>query len=255
MIERIFDAEKINRIVNHPSVYPWVRGVCEGPIDLGPLLKDNRHVCLMGPLGGCLFTQQSQAIFEVHTQFLPEGRGEKAIATVREALHWMFTRSDALEIWTRCPKGNLAARALARAIGGREEMTVARGWVQDGQIIPATIFSLTLQEWMKTAPGLVETGKWYHAKLDEEYRLAGHAEVPHADDENHDRYVGCAVEMIRGGQPFKGEIFYNRFATMAGYAPIRIISTDPVSINIRDATLEVHGQNFFVSDLHPHTVH
>jgi hypothetical protein len=255
MIERVFDGERINRIVNDPSVYPWVRGVCEGPLDLGPLLSDKRHVCLLGELGGCLFIQQSPGIFEVHTQFLPEGRGEKAIQTVREALHWMFTRTDAVEIWTRCPKGNLGARVLARVIGGREEMTVARGWVQDGKVIPATIFSLTVQEWMKTAPGLIEIGQWYHAKLEEEYRLAGYSEPQHEDDENHDRYVGAAVEMIRGGQPHKGEIFYNRFALMAGYEPLKIVNTDPVTIDIRDATLEMHGKNFFVSELHPHTVH
>jgi hypothetical protein len=255
MIERVFDGEKINRIVNDPSVYPWVRGVCEGPLDLGPLLADKRHVCLVGEFGGCLFTQQSPGIYEVHSQFLPQGRGEHAIKVVREALHWMFTRTDAVEIWTRCPKGNLAARALARAIGGREEMTVARGWVQDGKIIPAAIFSMTVQEWMKTSPDLVEIGAWFHAKLEDEFKLAGYSEPVHDDDPNHNRYVGAAVEMIRGGQPSKGVIFYNRFALMAGYAPISVVGFDPVMINIRDATLEMHGKNFFVSDIHPHTVH
>lgn len=253
MIERIFDGEKINRIVNDPSVYPWVKGACEGPLDLGPLLQDKRHVCLMGEYGGCLFVQQSPGIYEAHSQCLEKGRGEWMVNTVREALHWMFTRTDAVEIWTRCPKGNLAARALARAIHGREEMVVQRGWVQNGQIIPATIFSLTIQEWMKTAPGLVEIGEWYHAKLEDEYRFAGHEEPIHDEDENHNRYVGAAVEMIRGGQPHKGELFYNRFAVMGGYEPIKIVGVDPIQISIRDATLEMHGKNFFVSELH--TVH
>lgn len=255
MIERVFDGEKINRIVNDPSVYPWVRGPCEGPLDLGPLLQDRRHVCLMGELGGCLFTQQSPGIYEVHSQFLPKGRGEWAMNVVREALHWMFTRTDAVEIWTRCPRGNLGARVLAKAIGGREEITVPRGWVQDGKVIPATIYSLTIQEWMKTAPGLEEIGNWFHHKLEEEYRIAGYAEPVHEDDPGHNRYVGAAVEMIRGGQPLKGEIFYNRFAAMSGYQPIKIVNTDPVQIDIRDAVLEMHGKNFFVSSLSSHTVH
>jgi hypothetical protein len=255
MIERIFDGEKINHIVNDPSVYPWVKGNCEGPLDLGPLLKDNRHVALMGNLGGCVFAQHSQGIYEAHSQFLPEGRGEKALETVREALHWMFTRSDAVEIWTRAPKGNLAARALAKAIGGREDMTVKNGWVQDGEVIPATIFSLTIQDWMRTAPNLVEVGEWFHAKLEDEYRLKGYVEPVHVDDPNHNRYVGAAVEMIRGGQPYKGMIFYNRFAVMAGYEPINVIGTDPVTIDIRDAVLEMHGQNFFVASLRSQTKH
>lgn len=245
MIERVFDGEKINRIVNDPSVYPWVRGVCEGPLDLGPLLSDKRHICLMGEFGGCLFTQQSPGIYEVHSQFLPQGRGEQAINTVREALHWMYTRTDAVEIWTRCPKGNLGARALARAIGGREEMTVARGWVQDGKIITAAIFSLTIQEWMKTAPMLVEAGHWFHERLEEEWKFLGIQEPFHEDDESHNRFVGACVEMIRNGQPHKGAIFYNRVAAMEGKLPIRIIGLDPIVVDIGHLALEVHGQNFF----------
>lgn len=255
MIERIFDGEKINAIVNHPSVYPFVHGNHEGPLDLGPLLRNHDHVCLADSLGGCLFQQHSQGIYEAHSQFLPEGRGERALSTVREALHWMFTRTGAVEIWTRCPKGNLAARALARAIGGRDEMTVKNGWLQDGEIIPATIFSLTIQEWMKSAPGLVDVGEWFHAKLEDEYRLKGYHEPVHDDDSNHNRYVGAAVEMIRGGQPYKGMIFYNRFAVMAGYEPINVVGTDPVTIDIRDAVLEMHGRNFFVASLRSPTRH
>lgn len=245
MIERIFDGEKINRVVNDPSVYPWVKGICEGPLDLGPLLKDPRHVCLMNAHGGCLFTQESAGIYQVHTQFLPEGRGAKAIEAVHEALHWMFTRTDAVEIWTRCPKGNLGARALARAIGGRQEMVVKQGWVHDGNLIPAAIFSLTIQEWMKTAPGLVEVGQWFHERLEEEWKVIGFVEPSHENDETHNRFVGACVEMIRNGQPHKGAIFYNRVAAMEGKLPIRVVGVDPVVIDIGHVCLEVHGKNFF----------
>jgi len=245
MIERIFDGERINRIVNDPSVYPWVRGICEGPLDLGPLLRDSRHVCLMDEFGGCLFTQQQPGIYEAHTQILPQGRGAWAMRMVREALHYIFTRTDAVEIWTRCPKGNLGARALARAIGGREEMIVSQGWVQDGKIIPATIYSLTIQEWMKTAPDLVEVGRWFHRRIEEELRFLGFEEPFHEDDENHNRFVGASVEMVRGGQPHKAAIFYNRVAAMDGKLPIRVVSLDPVVIDIGQVCLEVHGKNFF----------
>lgn len=255
MIERIFDGETINRIVNDPSVYPWVRGACEGHLDLSPLLKDERHVCLMDRFGGCLFTQQSPGLYEVHTQFLPEGRGAKALSVVHEALRYMFTRTDAVEIWTRCPKGNLAARALSRAIGGREEMIVKQGWVQDGKVIPAAIFSLTIQEWMKTAPGLVEVGKWFHERLEEEWHLLGLTEAFHEDDDSHNRFVGACVEMVRSGQPHKGAIFYNRVAAMEGKHPIRVIGIDPVVIDIGQVCLEVHGRNFFAVQPLSSTVH
>ena len=209
----------------------------------------------MGEFGGCIFVQQQGGIYEAHTVVLPQGRGEWAVTTVREALHWMFTRTDAIEIWTRCPKGNLGARALARAIGGQEEMTVRNGWVKDNEIIPAAIFSLHIQNWMKSAPNLESVGHWFHEQLKEEYKLKGFNEQIHPDDNVHDRYVGGVVEMIRNGQPNKGIIFYNRFAAMAGYEPIKLISTDPVTVDIRDAVLELHGRNFFVSSVASQTKH
>jgi hypothetical protein len=254
-IERITDAARLNAVVNDPSVYPWVRGTAEGPLDLGGIIADPRHVALMGAHGGCLFVHHQPGIFECHTQVLESGRGPWTLDMVRSALHWMFTRTDAVEIWTRCPKGNLGARALARAIGGQLEFMTPRGWVMDGAIIPASIFSLRIQDWMRDAAGLVDVGKWFHRCLDREFARAGRADDVHGDDEIHDRYVGAAVEMIRGGQPYKGAVFYNRFADMAGYERVKILGTDPVVVDIRNAVLEVHGQNFFLVSSSGSSVH
>jgi len=74
-IERITDAARLNAVVNDPSVYPWVRGTAEGPLDLGGIIADPRHVALMGAHGGCLFVHHQPGIFEAHTQVLESGRG------------------------------------------------------------------------------------------------------------------------------------------------------------------------------------
>mgnify|MGYP003654839164 CR=1 FL=1 len=44
--------------------------------------------------------------------------------------------------------------------------------------------------------------------------------VDHEDDAVHDRYVGAAISMIRCGNADKAETVYNKWALMAGYAPI-----------------------------------
>ena len=64
-------------------------------------------------------------------------RGEWALACVQACLHFLFTRTEAIEIMTRCPHGNLAAKALARAIHGSFEFTNSAGWVKGGKPIPA----------------------------------------------------------------------------------------------------------------------
>jgi len=35
---------------------------------------------------------------------------------------WLFTHTDAMEVVARCPKGNLAAKALARAVGSASSL-------------------------------------------------------------------------------------------------------------------------------------
>lgn len=247
-IERHTSAHALNRIINDPSIYPSVKGYAEGRLDLSAAVGNPNNVLLMGEHGGVLFTMHQPGLYEAHTQILPEGRGRWGLLMVRACLHWMFSQTDAIEIITRAPRGNLAALALARAVGGVEEFTVKAGWVIDNDPVPTAILSLSAQGWMRTAPGLVERGEWFHRRLEEEYARLGKVEQQHADDAAHDRFVGAACEMFLGGQPFKAAIFYNRFAVMAGYAQCALLSVDPLLIDIRDSVLAVKAGNFEVAE-------
>lgn len=247
-IERVFEASRLNHIANDPGVYPWVAGALQGPIDLSLVAADPSNVALLWSHGACVFRRHQVGLYEVHTMVLPAGRGARTIDCVRECLHWMFCHTDAVEIWTRAPRGNLGARALAKSIGGTLEFTAERGWIKDEIVVPAAIFALKIQDWMRDAPELPAFGAEFHMKLEDEYRRLGKSEPVHPDDAIHDRYVGAAVEMIRGGQPFKAQIFFNRWAHMAAYQEMRIVGTDPVMVDIHDAVLEVHGGSFFVAE-------
>jgi hypothetical protein len=246
-IRRETHAHDINRIVNHPAVYPQIRAYTMGRIDYGPAIANPANVMLMGEHGGVLFVRHQPGVYETHTQVLPEGRGKWTLSMVRAALHWMFTRTDAVEIMTRVPRGNLGALALVRAIGGVHEFTNPRGWVQDGDPVPAAVYALRIQDWARKAPGLQERGKWFHDQLVSEYaRLGVTKHEQHDDDDVHDRYVGLAAEMMMGGQPIKGAIFYNRWAVMADYQPISIVSLSPLTVDIRDAILCVRENSFWM---------
>ena len=239
------DAKRLNEIVNHPEVFPWVGFGGKGPLDLSDAIANDEDViCLLGTYGGVLFHRLQPGLFEAHTQMLPEGRGEWALACVQSCLHFLFTRTEAVEILTRCPQGNLPAKALARAIHGRHEFTNAAGWVKDGKPIPAEIYGLRLQDWLRTAPGLVERGQWFHARLDAEMVRIGIDTPNHADDTEHDRQVGLACEMMIGGMPGKAAVFYNRWSALAGYAPLQILSLNPLEVDIQSARLVVSGGDF-----------
>lgn len=246
MIERQTDAHNLNRVANDPSVYPWVKGHAVGRLDLSPIVANPANVLLMGEHGGVLFAQHQPGYYEAHTQVMPAGRGAWTLRMVRAALHWMFTRTDAIEIVTKVPQGNAAALGLVRAIHGVYEFTSPHGWVYQNDPVPAAVYALRLQDWVKRAPGLVERGAWFHHKLEAELTQLGKTEDVHEDDPTHDRYVGAACEMMMGGQPQKAAIFYNRWAVMAGYAPIQLMSISPLTVNIRSAIICVRGDDFWV---------
>lgn len=243
------DGAHANRIVNHPEVHPWVCGAHKGPLDLTGLVQDPNAYALFGEHGGVVFQRQQQGLFEAHSQYTPAGRGEWAVQCSRQVLEWIFTHTEAVEVMTRCPEGNLGAKTLAKVLGMTKQFTAQRGWIMHGKEVPADVYSLTVQDWMRTAPGLVERGQWFHERLDAEFKRHGIADASHPEDPVHDRYVGAAIAMVFAGQVLKGVSLYNRFARYCGYKPIAIASMSPPTIYIGNAVLNVGSEDFTITAL------
>lgn len=255
-VYRATNARKINEIVNHPKVLPFVQGGTTPPLDLTPAVGNPNNVLLMGEFGGVFFVPHWAGFYEAHSQCLPEGRGQWMADFARAAVYWMFTRTDCYEIQTRCP--TLASRALARHLGWSKEFTNPTGWTIGDRVVPADIYAVRLFDWWKTAPGLAERGEWFHKRLNEEYtRLTGAAPKHGADDGSHDRMTGLVTEMILNGQPNKAVLVYRRWAQLADHPPIRVMQYDPLTIDIHGAILIVQGDDdFFVASvLPPETMH
>lgn len=241
---REYSADRINAVANHPDVRPWVGGT--GPIDLSPVVANLANVLLMGEGGGVLFVCLAPGLYEAHTQFLPEARGANALQAVKDALFWVFTRTDCIEITTRVPDGNAAALGLVRSIRGTHLFDRPKAWETPSGLVGVKYYSTTLAEWVRHEDRLVASGEAFHDKLAEAKLRMGASNPPHDDDDAHDRYVGAAVEMIGAGQIDKGIAFYTRWAVFAGYVPVRQIATNPPLLDIGDAVLAVRGDSFDV---------
>lgn len=248
-IERQRHALFLNRLVNDPSIYPWVHGYATGALDFTDAAASPANFFLAGEQGGIFFVRLQPGLYDAHSQVLPDGRGAWAMRLARASLHWMFTRSDALEIVARIPQGNLAVKAFARRAGFTYEFTNPRGWVKDYDPIPAEIHTLRIQDWIKTAPGLEERGRWFHERLSAEFARLGHASLTiDTDNATANRAVGVAYEMLSGGQPDKAVIFYNRWAAMSGYEPIYLTNRSPLAVNIASAVIVVpQDRDFWVA--------
>jgi hypothetical protein len=231
-VERHLTADFLNEVANDPSVRPWVAPGRE-PLDLAFQVANPNNILLAGEHGCCLFLRTIPGIYEVHTQVRKEGRGEWTNALTAECARLMFLRTDAYEIMTRVPHGHLAAKTAAISAGMRYEFTREKECLFRGNMIDIHIYSFRIQDWLPTAPASVyDTGRRFHDQLHAEAERLGVTDPAHADDENHNLYVGAAVELVRAGYPVKAAALYNRWAIASRHEPITLLSVSPVVAKI-----------------------
>ena len=228
------DASRINEILNHPKVRPWVADAENGVLDISDQVASEDVIVLIGEHGGFVLRRHLPGVFEAHTQILPSGRGEWANAFVQAGLRWMFCRTDAFDIFTRVPEGHLPAKALAVVNGFSYEFTADRPYRFLGKDAPVHTYSMRLQDWAAKAPEMEETGRWLHTRFAEEGEriglLGGGSNDRglrwgplHEDMPSHNRYVGLAYHMAYGGNVARGAALYNRWA-LASHRPVHLLA-------------------------------
>jgi hypothetical protein len=231
---RAFEAARINEIINDPNVHPFIAERGTGPLDMAPLLEDRRNVLLMEERqrGGILFHWLDGGLYEAHTSFLPQARGPTALNFARDAISWMMTHTDCIELVTKVPVFNGAAVAFAVAAGMISDFERPDAWNGPDGVCYVRYYSLSYQGWMAHAPGNGECGSSLHKILE---RAGSH--VDHGIDLAHECHVGASILTAQAGQLDKAVVFYNRWARRAGYAPVRIVAKDPPIIDIGNALI------------------
>lgn len=220
------DGSFLNEIANQPDVRLWLEG--DGAIDLTPVLASTAHVALVNADGGFVYLASGGGVYEVHSIFRPGAKS--AVGAARESLRYMFTATDCVEVVTKVPLANRAAKGLALACGF-DKLFLSGG---------AEYFSLTFARWRARDPEIEAIGHWFHAELEAAKIAAGSPLPIHADDEAHDRAVGASILMARAGNPLKAADTYSAWARLAGYAPINLISLHPPIFDVVDAIVQIH---------------
>lgn len=252
MIQREFTANRLNAILNHPAVRPWVANDDAGVIDVSAAVSNERNVLLMGEHGGMFFVCLQPGIYELHTQVLPSGRGEWARDMAEACALFMFTRTDAFEVLTRIPGGHVAARVAAEAMDMRMEFLREGGCVFKNRVTDLRVYSQRIQEWAARAPGMVDLGRWLHNRMAQEAARLGLPNVLHDDDENHNRYVGVATAMAFGGQPGKAVSYYNRWVSICRHGAdgklhtVELVSVNPLVIRFDLGLMKMVGDDIEV---------
>lgn len=225
------DAERINIVLNHPSVRPWVSDE-KGEINLQSQLDNKANILLMGEHGGILFLNVMPGVYEAHTQVLPEGRGEWTDNLTHSCIHWMFTKTDCYELITRVPRPHTRAKAAAIRSGGKYEFSRDDGCLFLGKIVPVDLYTIRIQDWCVGGQFLETIGSKFHEKLHAEAARFEIREPAHDDDSNHNYVVGAVYEMMKHGQLMKGVNIYNRWAIISRHTPITLVSVEPPTIKM-----------------------
>jgi hypothetical protein len=221
VISRTFTADHLNEAANHPDVRPYLgHPDMAGPLDLSPLVENPANVCLETEGGGWVLQALLPGAYELHTLFIPEARGADYFEAAREALRFMFTQTDCLEILTKCPDDNPAARMAAVKVGFRERFHRDGVWnVGTEEVCGVSYQALTLDGWLSRDEEISQIGAGLGLQL-----------LTDPDDEFLNRLMGAVVLMMRGGQTAKAVGMFNRAAPFAGYRPIVALRDDLADI-------------------------
>ena len=118
MLERSFDTGRINEVINHPEVRPFVGPVSYGEVDAAPLVENSDNWFLMGAHGGFGLIQTSPTVHEIHTFILPDGRGAWARDAAQALLDFARKNGDSM-VWTKVPSDQKNVEVYTRRAGLR----------------------------------------------------------------------------------------------------------------------------------------
>jgi RimJ/RimL family protein N-acetyltransferase len=151
------DVAFLNRVANDKSVRPYL-GLGDGYMDTQWVLDVPGTIFLANEYGGFLLLQTRPGLYSIHSLFLPEGRGAKAVRAALDAVAWVFQNTDAKAITTEVPAPNLAAKWLALRCGFTEISKRPQSWIApNGEVSDMTDYLLTKPRWEeRSAKGRVQ---------------------------------------------------------------------------------------------------
>jgi hypothetical protein len=241
MMQRTLDPAAFNRIANDPAVRSWLGG--DGIADLTDMVSEPTNVALMSEAGGFVCVNHGAGRYEVHSLFSPKRSKQAAIRAMRDGLAYMFTLTPCIELLTKVPIDNLAAKGLARLAGFSLQFERLVTWTTDSKKLTA-FYSLTIDKWALFSQEAKSMGKWFHGCVGS--LLTNKQHPVYSEDSGYLAMIGSAIGMLQAGFPWKATLSYNRWALWTGRETVvvenecpLVVSLDGLMIKIMHSHIEV----------------
>lgn len=241
IVRRTGDATGLNVIANDPAVRPLIGG--DGLIDMTAIIADTANIALVSDDGGFVAVHHGACRYEVHSMFAPTRTRQSSIHAMRDGLAYMFTSTPCVELITKVPLDNVAAKGLTQLAGFRHQFESLSTWSPTSKK-QIGFYSLELDKWAVSSKDTRRMGEWFHTVLDD--ILTDHQHAAHPDDPVHDSMVGATIGMLQSGLLWKAIAFYNRWALWTGYEEVTIESECPIVVAFDHLRIEIMHSNIEV---------
>jgi len=238
IVRRTGNATALNVIANDPDVRPLIGG--DGPVDLAALVADPANIALVSDEGGFVCVHHGAGRYEVHSLFAPTRTRQSAIHAMRDGLAYMFTSTPCVELITKVPLDNVAAKGLTQLAGFTQRFESLSTWSSTAKK-QMGFYSLNLDAWAIESKDARQMGAWFHTELADV--LTDHQHAAHPDDFVHDSMVGATIGMLQAGLLWKAIACYNRWALWAGYETVTVESECPIIVTFDQLRIEIMHSN------------
>jgi hypothetical protein len=227
MIKRVYNADFINSVINHPSVKDGAE--VKDIADLSEVAANLNNFILVNEHGGFVVIKKMPGVYECHTQFLPEGRGQAAVDAVNEALNYMFLETDCIRIVTKVNVNNKPVRLFTGQFFKRR-----------GEIGDHYYYSMDMEDWIEKSQTCLIEGRLFHALMEAENEA----------DITENSYIGAVLLMSKNNNVYKGLLAYNRWACMPNYEHIFIHAELPLILQKGNLKIAVQNNEVTVCQQH-----
>jgi len=150
----IDDLYRVDRVLKHDSIYPFISDDNSLSVDEftteGILKNDNVYVLSPDEYTVFIAFPFNSVTYDIHVNMVaPEGRGKNAEVTTRMMLEYMFTETPCQKLISVIPFSCENVLLFALKMGMKLEGIIKKSYLKNGELQDQRLLGMTKEYWIK----------------------------------------------------------------------------------------------------------